>query len=217
MDLNLAFGLFVQVVVGFLIYLVIKGHLFSYFQEKGKNLATKEDIEEITDKVERVRSQYTAGIEVLRSELVRQTHMHRLSFEKEFEILSELWAAVVDLRAATLAIRPILDFIPREKTEEQVKEERLERFNKSYAECYQVVAKNRPFYPEDIYQTASKIMEISIDEVRQANLFGYKLEYWNKAEQNAGAIITGAESICQAIRKSIGLDQAVDDQKSGAT
>ena len=38
--------------------LFIKSFLPSYFYEKGKNLATKEDIASITDKVESVKTDY---------------------------------------------------------------------------------------------------------------------------------------------------------------
>lgn len=37
----------------------------SYFSEKGKNLATKEDVEEITDKIEKIRSNYVYESELL--------------------------------------------------------------------------------------------------------------------------------------------------------
>lgn len=40
-----------------------RSYLTSYFTEKGKNLASKEDIHEITDKVEKIKSQYLLDIE----------------------------------------------------------------------------------------------------------------------------------------------------------
>jgi hypothetical protein len=48
-------------------FLFIKFYLSSYLTEKGKNLATREDIEAITDKVESVRSQYATLIEELKA------------------------------------------------------------------------------------------------------------------------------------------------------
>ena len=41
----------------FLIGLFVKNYLPSYMDEKGKNLATKEDIEEITRKTEKVQQE----------------------------------------------------------------------------------------------------------------------------------------------------------------
>ena len=50
------------------VYLVFKFFIPSYFSEKGKNLATKEDIASITDKVESVKTDYAKVIEELRSD-----------------------------------------------------------------------------------------------------------------------------------------------------
>lgn len=55
--------------------LLLKHYLPPYLTEKGKNLATKEDIEEITNKIERVRSQYASEIEKLKSELQNQSEV----------------------------------------------------------------------------------------------------------------------------------------------
>ena len=56
------------VVAGIVVFLLIKFFLPSYFSEKGKNLATKEDIETITEKVESVRSGYAQVLEELKSD-----------------------------------------------------------------------------------------------------------------------------------------------------
>ncbi|WP_202619763.1 hypothetical protein, partial [Escherichia coli] len=54
-------------VAGGIAYLVVKYFLSSYLSEKGKNLATREDIEEITRMVEGVRTQYMALVEELKA------------------------------------------------------------------------------------------------------------------------------------------------------
>ena len=47
-----------NVVLFFLLGLFIKNYLPSYMNEKGKNLATKEDIEAITRKTEAVQKEF---------------------------------------------------------------------------------------------------------------------------------------------------------------
>lgn len=47
----------IVVLISVIISLILNKYLPSYFSEKGKNLATKEDIEEITSKVEKVKFQ----------------------------------------------------------------------------------------------------------------------------------------------------------------
>ena len=56
----------ISVLVNAIIVLIgglLLGYQKSYFKEKGKNLATKEDIEEITKKVEEVKSFYSQQLE----------------------------------------------------------------------------------------------------------------------------------------------------------
>lgn len=68
-------------IVGYL----LKNYLPSYFGEKGKNLATKEDISEITEKIESVRTQYSSAIERLRVDLRRNAFEHETRFSKLHE------------------------------------------------------------------------------------------------------------------------------------
>jgi hypothetical protein len=54
-------------VAGGIAYLLVRHLLSSYLAEKGRNLATREDIEEITRKVEGVRTQYMSLVEELKA------------------------------------------------------------------------------------------------------------------------------------------------------
>ena len=70
-------------VVGFL----VRNFLPAYFNEKGKNLATKEDIKEITDKIESVRFEYLGKLEGVKSELSfseKQKSRNMLEMQKHF-------------------------------------------------------------------------------------------------------------------------------------
>lgn len=62
------------------VYYLTKNFLPTYLKEKGKNLATKEDIEEITNKVEGIKTQYANGLEELKSTL--QAENSRVEREK---------------------------------------------------------------------------------------------------------------------------------------
>ena len=61
-----AFGTGVLVAAG-VAHLLVKHFFSSYLSEKGRNLATREDIGEITRKVEGIRTQYTALVEELKA------------------------------------------------------------------------------------------------------------------------------------------------------
>lgn len=61
---NLGLGV---IIGGGIVYLFIKSFIPKYLSEKAKNLATKEDIADITDKVESVKSDYATILEEVRS------------------------------------------------------------------------------------------------------------------------------------------------------
>jgi hypothetical protein len=55
------------IVAAAVVLLFVKHYLSAYLSEKGKNLATKEDIAAITREVERVRHEYSAVLEELKA------------------------------------------------------------------------------------------------------------------------------------------------------
>jgi hypothetical protein len=66
----------------------IKSYFPAYFQKKGENLATKEDIGEITQKIEQVKVRYSAQLEDIRLS-VKSIYDRRKSFSnrQQFEVL----------------------------------------------------------------------------------------------------------------------------------
>ncbi|MDY3530308.1 hypothetical protein PG593_11060 [Riemerella anatipestifer] len=60
---------FTILLVGIILFFTIKNFLPSYFNEKGKNLATKEDLEEITEKVEKIKAEFIKDIEYIKADL----------------------------------------------------------------------------------------------------------------------------------------------------
>ncbi len=74
-------------VLSFIAGFFIKSYFPSYLSEKGKNLATKEDIREITDKIESVRFEYLNNLEGIKSELTFAEKQKSKIKEKENEIL----------------------------------------------------------------------------------------------------------------------------------
>lgn len=52
-----------------ILIVLFRKYFFAYFSEKGKNLATKEDVAEITNEIEAVRVEYSKGVEKFKSDL----------------------------------------------------------------------------------------------------------------------------------------------------
>lgn len=79
-------------------------YLVQYFKEKGKNLATKEDIEQITSQVENVKQSYKIDFdkiqknnEVIVSEIKDTRNRYN---SKQFELYNELWSSLIDLKVS---------------------------------------------------------------------------------------------------------------------
>jgi len=77
---NLGIGI---IIGGGIVYLLLKFFLPSYLSEKGKNLATKEDIASITEKVESVKTDYAKVLEELRTN--NQLMLNEIEREKSIK------------------------------------------------------------------------------------------------------------------------------------
>lgn len=88
----------VNIILDILIILIGLYLIFfkSYFKEKGKNLATFEDIGKITEKVETVKSTFQKLIENLRSDLAKQNISHQLIYSQLLEYRYKRFDAFFD-------------------------------------------------------------------------------------------------------------------------
>lgn len=91
-----SFGLGAVIGAG-IIFLLLKSFLPSYLSEKGRNLATKEDIAAITDKVESVKTDYAKVLEELRS----NNQLKLAEIEREKNIKKEVYLQAVEALTRT--------------------------------------------------------------------------------------------------------------------
>ena len=77
-------------------------YLFQYLKEKGKNLATKEDIEKITSRVESVKQSYKIEFDKIQKKndlIVSEIKDTKNRYNsKQFELYNELWSSLIDLK-----------------------------------------------------------------------------------------------------------------------
>src|SRR5712691_7256027 len=57
------------------------------------------------------RRRYAEELERLRGELSKTSHVHRVQFEAEFRVLSDVWAKLSALRSAMSSLRPTMDVV----------------------------------------------------------------------------------------------------------
>lgn len=99
---------------GVIIYLFIKNYIPSYLSEKAKNLATKEDIEGITDTVESVKSGYSYLLEEVRA----NNQLKIAGVDREKNIKKEVYMEAVE--AITYSQNMIPSFSNLKLSEEQI-------------------------------------------------------------------------------------------------
>ena len=112
------------VVVLFLLGLFLKNHLPSYMDEKGKNLATKEDIEEITKKTEGVQKEFKESFELFANDVKFKYDFY---YKQYANLYCKLYAIVVqseylrrfveltDKKTVTFEDAPFLEISPKHK------------------------------------------------------------------------------------------------------
>ncbi|EMN7358641.1 hypothetical protein WB890_004374 [Vibrio parahaemolyticus] len=180
--------------------------LFSYSNEKGKNIATKEDIGDITQKIENVKIDYATQLEETKAALMSRISTHSYRFEKEYEVLSQLTECLVELRSATLQLRPLFDQVDINEPEVERKNKRLGRLYDARKALFQVRESKRPFFTEEIYQSV-----LDIDKTAHHESIGYELhspnglrsDYWEDAEKNQAAITQSVEQAMAKIRERV--------------
>jgi len=140
----------------------------------------------------------------LQTEANRKNLIHKVQFEKEFNIYTELWAKLIDLRNATATLRPIMDFVPENKTEEEIKTERLqEQWRKSIL-LIETFEKNSPFYSISIYNEIKTLINTShFEAIEYKYQERNNKEYWQKAEENINKIVNAMDKISNLIRERI--------------
>ncbi len=96
MDLTIVLQLITLLALGGII--LFKKYVFSYSSEKGKNLATKEDIEIITRKVESTKIEYVAEIERLKVELALHSRKNDILFDEKIRVFKKLQETLVGFK-----------------------------------------------------------------------------------------------------------------------
>jgi hypothetical protein len=196
------------ILLGLVVGLILNQFLPKYIGKKGENLATKEDIAEITDKIEGVRIDYAEKLESTRANLSSQINTHGFRYEKEFAVLSDLTELLVDVRDSSISLRPVFDRVDPDKTEKEIKQERLQRCFDARRALYLIREKKRPFYPDEIYAQIKLIEDVAHTESIEyqygnPNDLKRMEDYWEKSEKNKAQIEEKSEQAIKSIRERV--------------
>lgn len=91
-------GLQILILLGIGSLFLFRKFFVSYSSEKGKNLATKEDIDSITRKVEEVKAEYINRVEHLKVELALHQKKNDLLFGEKIRVFKKLQSQLVGFK-----------------------------------------------------------------------------------------------------------------------
>lgn len=122
--------------IGGFAFVLLKIYAKSYSSEKGKNLATKEDIGEITEKVESIKASLTIKVEELKSDLsYKNEHLIHLRAAERSAIVNYYktsWSLVLNLTRPDLNKDEIDYFIEKDgkfgQSESKITKDELVRY-----------------------------------------------------------------------------------------
>src|SRR5438445_7369720 len=177
----------------------------AYLAEKGKNLASKEDLEELTRKVEGVRTQYLSELERLRFDLGRASLVHKAQYETEFRVYEEIWQRVIDVQRTVVALRPMVDQVDSKESDEERRSRRVQEFVEPFNAMQAAIWKNKPFYSAAVHRELQELSHLfrgeSID-YQHGDPHRDK-DYWLEAKKNLETISSKIEAVCEAIRQRV--------------
>ena len=135
--------------------------------EIAKNLATKEDVADITSRIEEVKAKYAHELEGLRAAIHSRVSIHQFRYEREFEMLLPLSERLVELRDSALSLRPETEYVDDNEPEDARKQRKLARYGAAARELYHFSEVRRPFLPESLVQLLRDLDQLAWKEVVQ--------------------------------------------------
>ena len=165
--LNIVFQILILLILLFA-YLFLKKYWPAYFKEKGKNLATKEDISEITNKIESVKSIYERSI-------LKFDYFHR----EQAKVLGQIYSLLVD------AVDSMYDLtVPIRWSDGKTIQQRMEEANKKVFDLQEYYKRNRIYLNKEIKTKIEAILKEMFESYTDYNLSQMEgLERKEKSEQ----------------------------------
>ncbi|WP_407278304.1 hypothetical protein U5817_17930 [Aromatoleum evansii] len=142
----------------------------------------------------------------LKAAMDSSIHVSKAQFDKEFAIYQTIWALLVELRGRTLSLRPVMDHVDPNESEEDRMQRRLKAFGEAFFSFRDAMEQNRPFYAHSVYESLVDIFNLCHTESieYQYKESGWHKEYWEKSRENNKKIVEAIDACCELIRERIG-------------
>jgi len=146
--------------------------------------------------------------EEIKSLYSKEQFIHKLQFEKEFNIYEKLWANLIKLKnlvelftlhhALKTKEKPI-----KEKPINEIEGKMIIKLMDNINNVQRTIEDNRPFYSEEIYRNALKIVKLTKTFFVPPEDLGEKFKHLSKLVESESQIYEIIKDIEQAIRKRI--------------
>jgi hypothetical protein len=155
--------------------------------------------------LERFRSELEASHRVLQGELDKTIHIHRVQFETEFRVLSDIWAKLSVLRSAMGGIRPIMDIRDPDEDPDARLLRRFKSFDEAFSAFLRAVDDESPFYPEEIFKEFSVALQIARRESTSVSVERPErtADWYKEGAANFNALVQSADRVSALIRKRL--------------
>ncbi len=157
------------------------------------------------EELERVRSELETSRRMLQAELDKVIHVHRVQFETEFRVLSDIWTKLAVLRSAMRDLRPAKDLVDPDEDPDERFRRRLARFDSALYDFRRVVDDHSPFYPECILKELSTALNVADGEIISVSLDRSEraTDWYKEGRSNFEAFKKSAETVSSLIRQRL--------------
>jgi len=167
----------------------------------------------VSKKLQAQKHEHDKQLESLRSKLGKKNTVHKLQFEKEFQLYGELWKELVDVRSSVI-ITPTLDMMPKDKSHYEVYKERFEIAVDAFNKANGLFGYHRPFYHDDVSKITEELLGQCRGYIRRvAIMLGSKKDddkLFDKADELLKKVPGAINEIEKAIKVRIGLLQEAE-------
>ena len=185
----------IQSFLGFIAGL-FAAYLLSYFKKKGENAATKDDVAEITEKIESVKTEFA-----------QQLNQNSYRYQQEYELLRKLSKRVTEFRDAVRSLRPATGVLDTSKSEDEIVSDRLKKYIRAARRLYKLWEYDRPFYPWRIYNAVKELMDLAHREAVDFQMGEMSQEkgvnYWREADEDSERVRYLCGKVIDSIRERV--------------
>jgi hypothetical protein len=144
-------------------------------------------------------------IETLKNSLQQKLTVHKLQFEKEFEVYKEIWSQLYLLGDILQLLRPQADLSEPGKSYDETINSRLQKAVMEGNKLIDLTEANRPFYAAEIYRLLTEMNRLVKVEIIEVKFRGNpKATYWEEGAATIKNYLAKADAISDAIRSRIG-------------